>query len=48
MRRLEPLIVETVTTALDAMRDSGPPADLVNSFSLPVPSAVICHLAQAS
>jgi cytochrome P450 len=44
MRRLEPLIVETVTSALDAMRDSGPPADLVTSFALPVPSAVICHL----
>jgi len=44
MRRLEPLISETVTSALDAMRDSGPPADLVTSFSLPVPSAVICHL----
>jgi cytochrome P450 len=44
MRRLEPLIVETVTSALDVMRDSGPPADLVTSFSLPVPSTVICHL----
>jgi len=44
MRRLEPLIVDTVTSTLDAMRDSGPPADLVTSFSLPVPSAVICHL----
>jgi cytochrome P450 len=44
MRRLEPLILETVTSTLDAMRDSGPPADLVTSFSLPVPSAVICHL----
>jgi cytochrome P450 len=44
MRRLEPLIVETVASALDVMRDSGPPADLVASFSLPVPSAVICHL----
>ena len=44
MRRLEPLILETVTSTLDAMRDSGPPADLVTSFSLPVPSVVICHL----
>jgi cytochrome P450 len=44
MRRLEPLIMETVTGALDVMRDSGPPADLVTSFSLPVPSAVIGHL----
>jgi cytochrome P450 len=44
MRRLEPLILETVTSTLDAMRDSGPPADLVTSFSLRVPSVVICHL----
>jgi len=44
MRRLEPLIRETVTSTLDAMRDSGPPADLVTSFSLPVPSTVICRL----
>ena len=44
MRRLEPLLLETVTSTLDAMRDSGPPADLVTSFSLPVPSMVICHL----
>ena len=44
MRRLEPLILETVTSTLDALRDSGPPADLVTSFSLPVPSMVICHL----
>jgi len=39
MRRLEPLIVQTVTSALGAMRDSGPPADLVTSLSLPVPFA---------
>jgi len=44
LRRLGPLIVQTVTSALDAMRASGPPADLVTSFSLPVPTAVICHL----
>jgi cytochrome P450 len=44
MRRLEPLILETVTNALDAMRDSEPPADLVASLSLPVPSTVIGHL----
>jgi len=44
MRRLEPLILETVASTLDVMRDSGPPADLVTSFSLLVPSTVICHL----
>lgn len=44
MRRLESLIVKTVTSALDVMCDTGPPADLVTSLSLPVPSAVLCHL----
>ncbi|MFJ8640282.1 cytochrome P450 [Streptomyces sp. NPDC093610] len=29
---------------LDRMIDSGPPADLVSQFSLPVPSMVICQL----
>ncbi len=44
IRRIEPLIQQTVDRSLDAMRDSGPPADLVESFALPVPSMVICHL----
>ncbi|GAA1018304.1 cytochrome P450 [Acrocarpospora pleiomorpha] len=44
IRTLEPLIRETVVGALDAMRAAGPPADLVESFALPVPSMVICHL----
>jgi cytochrome P450 len=44
MRRLEPLIRRTVVEALDAMRAAGSPADLVESFALPVPSMVICHL----
>jgi cytochrome P450 len=44
VRRIEPLIRQTVERALDAMRDAGPPADLVESFALPVPSMVICHL----
>ncbi|MBO4205657.1 cytochrome P450 [Micromonospora echinofusca] len=44
IRRIEPLIRQTVVDALDAMRAAGPPADLVTSFALPVPSMVICHL----
>jgi cytochrome P450 len=44
MRRLEPRIVEIVDAHLDAMERSGPPADLVADFALPVPSLVICEL----
>lgn len=44
IRRIEPLIQQTVDRALDDMAATGPPVDLVESFALPVPSAVICHL----
>jgi cytochrome P450 len=44
MRRLEPRIREIVEEHLDAMERSGPPADLVPDFALPVPSLVICEL----
>ena len=44
MRRLEPRIREIVEEHLDAMERSGPPADLVSDFALPVPSLVICEL----
>jgi cytochrome P450 len=44
MKRLEPRIVEIVDSALDAMEDAGPPAELVKSFALPIPSLVICEL----
>ncbi|MFD2763014.1 cytochrome P450 [Micromonospora eburnea] len=44
VRRIEPLIRQTVDQALDGLRDAGPPADLVAHFALPVPSMVICHL----
>ncbi|NJC72353.1 cytochrome P450 [Planosporangium thailandense] len=44
VRRLEPLIQRTVEGFLDDMIAAGPPADLVASFALPVPSLVICHL----
>src|SRR6201991_3842688 len=44
MKRLEPRIVEIVGAALDEMEKAGPPADLVASFALPIPSLVICEL----
>ena len=37
-------IEDIVRDCLDAMADSGPPADLVTAFALPVPSLVICEL----
>ncbi|MDT5281466.1 MAG: hypothetical protein QOJ20_2661 [Mycobacterium sp.] len=44
MKRLEPRIVEIVDQQLDAMESAGPPADLVGSFALTIPSLVICEL----
>lgn len=44
MRRLEPRIVEIVESALDDLEGAGSPADLVETFALPVPSLVICEL----
>jgi cytochrome P450 len=44
MKRLEPRAVEIVDAQLDAMEKAGPPADLVASFALPIPSLVICEL----
>jgi cytochrome P450 len=44
VRRIEPLIRRTVDEALDDLAVAGPPADLVETFALPVPSMVICHL----
>ncbi|NUR87428.1 MAG: cytochrome P450 [Nonomuraea sp.] len=44
MRRLEPLVAGIVAEHLDAMEAKGPPADLVSSFALPIPSLVICDL----
>ncbi|WP_378788556.1 cytochrome P450 [Nonomuraea fastidiosa] len=44
MRRLEPRVRDIVTAHLDAMEAAGPPADLVTSFALPIPSLVICEL----
>ncbi|GAB3422979.1 cytochrome P450 [Flindersiella endophytica] len=44
MRQLEPRIAEITAEHLDAMEAAGPPADLVEAFSLPIPSLVICEL----
>jgi cytochrome P450 len=44
MKRLEPRITEIVNQQLDEMETVGPPADLVDSFALPIPSLVICEL----
>ncbi|MEU1720904.1 cytochrome P450 [Nonomuraea sp. NPDC005692] len=44
MKALEPRIEEITHSCLDAMQAAGPPADLVQSFALPIPSLVICEL----
>jgi cytochrome P450 len=44
MKALEPRIEEIAASCLDAMQAAGPPADLVESFALPIPSLVICEL----
>jgi cytochrome P450 len=44
IRRLEPWIGRIVEDHLDRMERSGPPADLVQAFALPIPSLVICEL----
>jgi cytochrome P450 len=44
MNRLEPRITEIVHAQIDEMESAGRPADLVESFALPIPSLVICEL----
>lgn len=44
IRQLAPRIERIVTDHLDAMAISGPPADIVADFALPVPSLVISEL----
>ncbi|GAA0932954.1 cytochrome P450 [Nonomuraea longicatena] len=44
LRRLEPRIEEMVEEHLDRMDKDGAPADLVQSFALPIPSLVVCEL----
>ncbi|MEV5970492.1 cytochrome P450 [Streptomyces sp. NPDC051921] len=41
---LRPRIRATVDRLLDAVEAAGPPAELVSTFALPVPSIVICDL----
>ena len=44
LNRLKPRIVEIVDQQLDAIEDAGQPADLVETFAMPIPSLVICEL----
>jgi len=44
MTRLADRVVEIVDAQLDEMEKAGPPADLVQTFALPIPSLVICEL----
>ncbi|WP_436535211.1 cytochrome P450 [Actinoplanes sp. HUAS TT8] len=44
VRLLEPRIAQIVADHLDAVERSGPPADLIRSFAMPVPTQVICEL----
>ncbi len=41
---MRPEVQRIADDLLDAMTGSTPPADLVQSFALPLPSLVICHL----
>ncbi|REF00788.1 cytochrome P450 [Thermomonospora umbrina] len=41
---MRPALLRDVTALLDRMAEQGPPADLVESFALPLPSIVICRL----
>jgi cytochrome P450 len=44
VRSLRPMIEEIVTARLDALEEAGPGADLVQVFSTPIPTQVICEL----
>ncbi|WP_432092078.1 cytochrome P450 [Streptomyces sp. NRRL F-5630] len=44
MRLLTERVEEITAEHLDAMRETGPPADLVSAFAKPVPARVICEL----
>lgn len=44
MRLLTERIEQITTDCLDAMEQSGPPADLVTAFAKPIPAIVICEL----
>ncbi|MGA4803326.1 cytochrome P450 [Streptomyces lavendulocolor] len=44
MRLLTERIEQITTACLDAMEQTGPPADLVTAFAKPIPTIVICEL----
>lgn len=44
MELLRPAVQSIVDTRLDALMETGPPAELVGEFALPVTSLVICEL----
>jgi cytochrome P450 len=44
MRKLRPAIERIVGECLDDTEAAGPPADLVQTFALPMPSRVICEM----
>jgi cytochrome P450 len=44
LNRLKPRIVQIVDQQLDAIEQAGQPADLVETFAMPIPSLVICEL----
>lgn len=44
VKRVEPLIEQSVIECLDTIAAAGAPADMITSFALPVPSMTICHL----
>ena len=44
LRDMQPRIEKIVAERLDAMEDSGPAAELVQAYALPIPSLVICEL----
>jgi cytochrome P450 len=43
-RVMAPLVEEIIADQVQQMIDAGPPTDLVESFSMPIPSRVICAL----
>jgi cytochrome P450 len=44
MNELIPRIQEITNEHIEAMRQAGPPVDLVQAYALPIPSLVICEL----
>ncbi|RZS44499.1 cytochrome P450 [Herbihabitans rhizosphaerae] len=44
VEQLRPRVREVTAELITAMRDAGPPVDLVDSFALPLPVRVICEL----